>query len=107
MDPGYSLVRRSNLRSLDDQGSWIEGLRADYPGFTLYGEGPIAHNGWWQIYENQPGRPWAGIYGGFDTFSETLTGQIWIVPEPAGWALAGLGLPAWAMLRSRRPVRTR
>ena len=97
-DPGFSVIPRSKLRSLDTDGNVIEGLRADYGSFTIYGEGPIQHDDYWQNYQGAPGK-WAGIYGPWSKINETLTGQVLIVPEPGGWTVIGLGLLGWVTVR--------
>lgn len=101
-DPGYTVIPRSELRSLDASGNWIEGLHADYGSFTIYGEGPINHDDYWGRYQGAPGK-WAGVYGPWSTINETLTGQVMIVPEPGAWAWLGVGLLGWvSWSRARR-----
>ena len=95
----WNPVPLESLRSLDSQGNLIQGLRAEY--FTLegayvttkYGEGPIYH-GWTpqgSRYQGVNPSLWAGIYDGFGTFEERLSGQILVIPEPATILLFCLG----------------
>jgi hypothetical protein len=101
--PGDSLsiIPLANLRSLDQNGDLVSGLRGDYfslagtPLFTVYGEGPIHHsalNFADEIYEGQPGL-WAGTFGPSATFQERLSGEIFLppseVPEPSAIVLLG------------------
>jgi hypothetical protein len=81
----YSIVPRSDFRSLDHGNNVISGLHADYYDlsgvfqFTVYGEAPIWNcflsSG--EIYQDAPGL-WAGVYGGFDVFEERLSGDIFV-----------------------------
>jgi hypothetical protein len=91
--PGqYTVVPREHLRSLDAQGQFVSGLKAEYftlggtmPYKTVYGEGPIHHVsggdtgyrlGMYQgVLGDGSGPPWVGLW---DTFEERVSGQILI-----------------------------
>lgn len=114
------------LRSYDASGSLIQGLRADYysgvnfTGFlgTVYGEGPVAHGYnagypyWYQGQSNPISNPSWGPFipdAGWSSFSERLTGEIYIptaVPEPASVALLGVGLVGVTVLARRAKKRS-
>ncbi|HXT71103.1 MAG TPA: PEP-CTERM sorting domain-containing protein [Vicinamibacterales bacterium] len=118
----FQTVPLSRLRSFDASGNYIQGLRADYysavnfTGFlgTVYGEGPIAHGYnagypyWYQGQTNPINNPSWGPFipdAGWSSFSERLTGEIYIptaVPEPTALFLLGTGLAAVVALRRRR-----
>lgn len=94
----------TSLHSYDANGNLINGLLANYYDLlsgnlvtTIYGEGPIDH--WYAVsgtrYEGVTSSSlWAGIYDGWGSFEERLTGQILVgkVPEPATMLLFVLGL---------------
>jgi hypothetical protein len=98
---GYSIIPRSSFRSLDQNGNYVSGLRADYYSslggpylFTAYGEGPIDHcarSSTEEIYQGVPGL-WAGVFGPFAIFEERLNGEILVggcqvnVPQTFGQA---------------------
>jgi hypothetical protein len=101
-----TIVPLMDLRSLDAQGLYISGLKADYytlggttPYKTVYGEGPISHVsggdtgyrlGIYQgVLGDGSGPPWVGLW---DTFEERLTGQIYVTPVPGAVLLGILGL---------------
>ncbi|MHC4170114.1 MAG: PKD domain-containing protein [Planctomycetota bacterium] len=90
--PDLTHVPREDLRSLNEQGQYVSGLRAEYytlggstPYKTVYGEGPIAHTsggdtgyrlGYYQgEYGDGTGAPWVGLW---QTFEERLYGQIYV-----------------------------
>jgi hypothetical protein len=88
----YSVVPKSNFRSLNQSGQYVQGLRADYYSslggsflFTVFGEGPIdncALSFTSEIYEGVPGL-WAGVFGPSAVFEERLSGEIYISACPA------------------------
>jgi len=95
-DPGLSLIPQIDLRSFDQSGAQISGLKADYYDslggnyqFTVYGEGPIDNGALSftsEVYQGSPGL-WAGTFGPSSLFEERLSGQILIsastTPEPS------------------------
>lgn len=76
----YSVIPKNRLFSQDASGNRINGLQATYStsagSFTVYGEGPIDH-GWSNKYQGTSGA-WGGRLGDWDTFSESLSGKIYL-----------------------------
>jgi hypothetical protein len=120
MDNGsWAEVALQSMRSQDQTGNWISGLKAEYhddlsftstPVLTLYGEGPIDH-GW--VWSGTPGQSsiipkyqgvspanWGGIYNGWSSFAERLSGEVLVIPEPATLSLLALG--GLTLLRKRK-----
>lgn len=113
----WPVVAMESLRSLDAQGNWINGLKADYYELsgtyltTIYGEGPIEHGARYgsggqllTYYQSVWPAPWAGIFDGWSTFEERLTGQI-LVPEPVSMAVLALGGIGMLLRRRSHGVR--
>lgn len=86
-EPGaLTYVPREHLRSVDEQGQFVSGLRADYYTLggqyikTVYGEGPLKHSSG-RVYEGDYDPDWASLdvpWGPswWNTFEEKLSGQI-------------------------------
>jgi hypothetical protein len=87
-----TIVPLADLRSLNAQGQYVSGLKAEYytsGGTTLYktvyGEGPIWHvsggdTGYRPgFYQGVRGPIWVGLW---DKFEERLSGQIFVAPIP-------------------------
>jgi hypothetical protein len=97
------LIPRADLRSNDQAGNLVSGLRGDYYNlagsflFTVYGEGVIFHGAnsfTEEIYQGNIGL-WAGVFGPSSLFEERLSGQVLVpassVPEPSSLVLLGIG----------------
>ncbi len=120
---GIGNITLDNSRSLDADGNYTDGFRADYYDLsgafltTIFGEGPIEHGAMWEnsqlitYYEAVYPKVWAGMFNGWSTFEERLTGQILVsdlavnpVPEPATIFLLGGSLLGLAGFNFKRKI---